>query len=79
MRRCPALHAIENLASASGRSGGGDPIEVMRAYLREVQTQLNVEGLLTRRDGRRPGLVDGDPGEMTCKALIAWRDKHPAG
>lgn len=51
-----------------------DPV---RGLVRQLQLALNSEGLLTRRDGSRPGLVDGDPGEQTQKAIAAWRAKHP--
>lgn len=53
------------------------PEDQVRDLLRQVQTALNAEGLLERRDGSRPGLVDGDPGDQTLKALAAWRIRHP--
>lgn len=52
--------------------------EAMRDAIRSVQSLLNLEGVLTKRDGSRPGLVDGDPGPQTIAALTQWRREHPA-
>lgn len=54
------------------------PETAMRDAVREVQHLLNDAGILTKRDGSRPGLVDGDPGTQTTKALAEWRAAHPA-
>lgn len=46
-------------------------------HIKAAQRVLLAAGLLKRPDGS-PGLVDGDPGDMTRQALKAWRALHPA-